>query len=105
MTIDATDTTPPNWRTQLPVLSARQVTLREATVSDLRPVIDLLSLADASRFGIDEPSAPGREGRCMACYRYRKSAGEDARLRVLTSTRYSTRFTTAFTVWLVCLSR
>ena len=55
MTIDAADTTPPNWRTQLPVLSARQVTLREATVSDLRPLIDLLSLADASRFGIDEP--------------------------------------------------
>ena len=55
MTIDAADTTPPNWRTHLPVLSARQVTLREATVSDLRPLIDLLSLADASRFGIDEP--------------------------------------------------
>src|ERR1700694_5601529 len=52
MTIDTADITPPNWRAQLPILSARQVTLREATASDLRPLIDLLSIADASRFGI-----------------------------------------------------
>jgi len=54
MTIDSADTTQ-DWRTQLPTLTARQVTLREATVSDLRPLMDLLSLGDASRFGIDEP--------------------------------------------------
>jgi RimJ/RimL family protein N-acetyltransferase len=54
MTIDPTDATP-NWRTQLPTLSARQVTLREAAASDLRPLMDLLSIGDASRFGIDEP--------------------------------------------------
>ena len=54
MTIDSTDTTP-NWRTLLPTLTARQVTLREATASDLRPLMDLLSIGDASRFGIDEP--------------------------------------------------
>ena len=53
MTTDSTETTP-HWRTQLPTLTARQVTLREATVSDLRPLMDLLSIADASRFGIDE---------------------------------------------------
>ncbi|GEM_PF-5884104 len=36
---------------------------------------------NCSRFGIDEPSAPGREGRCEACYRWRKRpnhGGEDA---------------------------
>src|SRR3989475_6842528 len=45
----------PNWRSELPTLSARLVTLREPTSSDLRPLMDLLLLADASRFGIDEP--------------------------------------------------
>ena len=55
MTMDAADVAPPNWRTQLPTLSARQVTLREATASDLRPLMDLLSVGDASRFGLDEP--------------------------------------------------
>jgi len=47
--------TSPNWRSVLPTLSARLVTLREPTSSDLRPLMDLLLLADASRFGIDEP--------------------------------------------------
>jgi RimJ/RimL family protein N-acetyltransferase len=55
MTIESADLTPTNWRIQLPTLTARQVTLREATASDLRPLMDLLSLGDASRFGIDEP--------------------------------------------------
>ena len=45
----------PEWRQQLPPLTAKLVTLREPTPSDLRPLIDLLSLADASRFGLDEP--------------------------------------------------
>ena len=55
MTIDSADITPPNWRAQLPTLTARQVTLREAAATDLRPLMDLLSIGDASRFGIDEP--------------------------------------------------
>ena len=45
----------PNWRMDLPTLTARLVTLREPTSFDLRPLMDLLLLADASRFGIDEP--------------------------------------------------
>src|SRR5882757_8250300 len=55
MTTDSANLTPTNWRVELPTLTARQVTLREATASDLRPLMDLLSLGDASRFGIDEP--------------------------------------------------
>jgi RimJ/RimL family protein N-acetyltransferase len=55
MTIDSANLTPTNWRIELPTLTARQVTLREATASDLRPLMDLLSIGDASRFGIDEP--------------------------------------------------
>ena len=44
-----------NWRVHLPTLTARLVTLREPATSDLRPLMDLLLLADASRFGSDEP--------------------------------------------------
>jgi RimJ/RimL family protein N-acetyltransferase len=55
-------TTDPNliiaddWRSQLPTLVARQVTLRELALSDLGSLIDLLSTADATCFGTDEPN-------------------------------------------------
>jgi RimJ/RimL family protein N-acetyltransferase len=50
-----TSTSPvPEWRQELPQLTAKLVTLREPTATDLRPLMDLLLLADASRFGIDE---------------------------------------------------
>ncbi len=55
MVTDAAGITPSDWRTELPTLTSRLVTLREPSTSDLRPLMDLLSLADASRFGIDEP--------------------------------------------------
>jgi RimJ/RimL family protein N-acetyltransferase len=45
------------WRTELPVLVGRTVTLRELMPSDLGPLIDLFALTDASRFGLDEPVA------------------------------------------------
>jgi RimJ/RimL family protein N-acetyltransferase len=44
-----------NWRAELPTLTGRVVTLREPASSDLGPMVDLLSLADATRFGLDEP--------------------------------------------------
>ena len=43
------------WRTELPVLTGRVVTLREPTTQDLGPLVDLLSIGDATRFGLDEP--------------------------------------------------
>ena len=55
MSNESATLTSPNWRSQLPTLTARLVTLREPASSDLRPLMDLLLLADASRFGIDEP--------------------------------------------------
>jgi RimJ/RimL family protein N-acetyltransferase len=55
MSNESTTLTSPNWRAELPTLTARLVTLREPGPSDLRPLMDLLLLADASRFGIDEP--------------------------------------------------
>ena len=55
MSRESTVLASPNWRSELPTLTARLVTLREPASSDLRPLMDLLLLADASRFGIDEP--------------------------------------------------
>jgi RimJ/RimL family protein N-acetyltransferase len=42
-----------DWRCGLPVLTARLVTLREPTPHDLGALVDLLSIGDATRFGID----------------------------------------------------
>jgi RimJ/RimL family protein N-acetyltransferase len=55
MTADPTLITAPNWRNELPTLSGRVVTLREVASQDLGPLVDLLALGDATRFGIDEP--------------------------------------------------
>jgi RimJ/RimL family protein N-acetyltransferase len=43
------------WRNQLPPLSGRGVALREPATQDIGALVDLLSLADATRFGLDEP--------------------------------------------------
>jgi len=45
----------PNWRNELPPLNGRVVLLREPATQDLGPLVDLLSLSDATRFGLDEP--------------------------------------------------
>jgi RimJ/RimL family protein N-acetyltransferase len=45
----------PAWRAALPVLSGRVVVLREPVPQDLGAVVDLLSIGDATRFGLDEP--------------------------------------------------
>ena len=44
-----------DWQTTLPVLTARGVTLREPVVQDLGAIVDLLSIGDASRFGLEYP--------------------------------------------------
>ena len=43
------------WRNELPSLNGRIVMLREPVTQDLGPLVDLLSLGDATRFGLDEP--------------------------------------------------
>jgi RimJ/RimL family protein N-acetyltransferase len=43
------------WRNQLPPLSGRVVLLREPGGQDLGPLVDLLSLGDATAFGLDQP--------------------------------------------------
>ncbi|HXI28887.1 MAG TPA: GNAT family N-acetyltransferase [Vicinamibacterales bacterium] len=44
-----------DWRAELPTLTGRSVTLREVAPQDLGPLVDLLSVHDATRFGIDSP--------------------------------------------------
>jgi len=44
-----------SWRSELPVLTARLVLLRELAPSDLGALVDLLSIGDASRFGLEYP--------------------------------------------------
>jgi RimJ/RimL family protein N-acetyltransferase len=43
------------WRNELPPLTGRVVLLREPVTQDLGPLVDLLSLGDATRFGLEEP--------------------------------------------------
>jgi [ribosomal protein S5]-alanine N-acetyltransferase len=43
-----------DWRTELPTLTGRMLTLREPTAQDLGPLVDLLSLGDATRFGLED---------------------------------------------------
>jgi RimJ/RimL family protein N-acetyltransferase len=53
MTAELSTLNASSWRTELPLLTARTVTLREPVAQDLGPLMALLSLADASRFGMD----------------------------------------------------
>jgi RimJ/RimL family protein N-acetyltransferase len=46
----------PDWRLALPTLVSRLVALRELAAPDLGPLLDLLSVGDATRFGSDEPN-------------------------------------------------
>jgi RimJ/RimL family protein N-acetyltransferase len=55
MSTDPTLIAVSTWRQELPVLNGRTVTLREPVSSDLGPLVDLLSVSDASRFGMDGP--------------------------------------------------
>jgi RimJ/RimL family protein N-acetyltransferase len=56
MTINSSTAAVSDWRAELPTLAARLVVLREPTSKDVRPLVELLSLADACRFGLDEVS-------------------------------------------------
>jgi RimJ/RimL family protein N-acetyltransferase len=56
MTPDSPGSVQSDWRGELPILTARLVTLREPTAADLRPLIDIRSISDATTFGIDESS-------------------------------------------------
>src|SRR5438552_6997484 len=44
-----------DWQATLPTLTSRTVTLREVAAHDVSALVDLLSIADASRFGLEYP--------------------------------------------------
>jgi RimJ/RimL family protein N-acetyltransferase len=44
-----------DWQTALPSLTLRSVSLREPVAQDVGALVDLLSIGDASRFGIEYP--------------------------------------------------
>jgi len=56
MTPDSPGSALSDWPSELPMLTGKLVTLREPTAADLRPLIDLRSITDATSFGIDEPA-------------------------------------------------
>jgi RimJ/RimL family protein N-acetyltransferase len=55
MSMDSSGAAVSDWRAELPTLTACLVVLREPIPEDLRPLVELLSVADACRFGLDEP--------------------------------------------------
>jgi RimJ/RimL family protein N-acetyltransferase len=44
------------WKARLPPLTSMSITLREPTSQDLAPLLNLLSIGDAARFGLDHPA-------------------------------------------------
>lgn len=44
-----------NWKAELPTLVLRHVTLREPEARDFFAIVSLLTLPDATRFGLEEP--------------------------------------------------
>ena len=54
MTAEPSTLNASNWRSELPPLAARTVRLREPVAQDLGSFVTLLSLADASRFGMND---------------------------------------------------
>lgn len=45
----------PTWRNELPTLAGRAVTLREVAFQDVAPLVELLAVHDATRFGLNDP--------------------------------------------------
>lgn len=64
-----------NWRVDLPVLSGRVVTLREPSHGDRDPLLELLSLPDASRFNLDAAPGPAAVQRLIDRARRDRGAG------------------------------
>src|SRR5437016_5743313 len=71
-----TDETAPDWRTALPELEGRRITLREPRASDAASLFSLLSTEDVSRF--ISPPPPTVEGfeRYVAWSQRQRAAGQ-----------------------------
>ena len=75
-----------NWRTELPILTARVVTLREPTSSDLGALVDLLSAADATPFGIDDSNIEVGVQRLIERAVRERAAGQSITYAITTGT-------------------
>ena len=58
MASDSTFAAAGNWRMELPVLTGRAVRLREPASADLAALVSLLSVSDATHFGLSDRSNP-----------------------------------------------
>ena len=74
--VRSTDATAPDWRTALPELEGRRITLREPRASDATSLFSLLSTEDVSRF--ISPPPPTVEGfeRYVAWSQRQRAAGQ-----------------------------
>lgn len=63
------------WRTDLPTLTGSAVLLREPAAGDIAPLMDLLSIADASRFGLELPIAQDAIGEFIDRVQRERRAG------------------------------
>jgi ribosomal-protein-alanine N-acetyltransferase len=75
MSSHSTSTGVLNWRTGLPVLASALVTLREPTPQDVPALVSLLALADARRFGLDDPASDDAALRLVADAAAQRAAG------------------------------
>jgi len=81
----------PSWRDELPALSGRSIYLRELVTSDIAPLLDLLSIGDASRFGLDLPiTEDAILGFIDRCQRERKAGIAFTYAVVATATKHIT---------------
>ena len=76
-----------DWRAALPTLISRSVTLREPGDQDLGVLVDVLSIADASRFGLEFPVAEAAVAEFIARARRERAAGESFTYVVVNAAR------------------
>jgi len=60
MAVDPLELNTTDWRRELPVLSARGLALREPVDSDVSALVELLSLSDATGFGLTDRATESR---------------------------------------------
>jgi len=76
MGTDSSTASVPDWRAELPVLAARQVTLREPAAHDLGALVDLFSIGDACLFDVASPVSELGVGEFITRVQRARAAGQ-----------------------------
>jgi RimJ/RimL family protein N-acetyltransferase len=76
-----------DWRQELPTLAGRRATLREPTSQDIAALVALLSLADATRFGVDDQTSEFSVQQLIERAHRDRAAGLSFTYAVLTGSR------------------